>query len=463
MERVLPDSASILVTEDCNLACTYCFEHHKKNVMTKQVAEDSLRFLAKNAITNHNDHFHAMIFGGEPLLNIDVVEHIFKKGLEIAKEYNIRFSANIITNATVMNNRIYNVLREYRDKVNLNIQLSVDGVKEVHDEYRITKAGKGSFDMVIKNIPKFQKLYDNNPKDRRLSIHGCVNHKSLPRLFESYTFFKYYLGFKQIWFLAIAEEDWTKEDVKIYRQQCDKIYNDILLELNKTKNIIEADYYAPFDKWRYVDQGFALPCSAGRSYVTITANGEIYPCHQIYFNDPNKTTKIGDIYNGIDEDKRRMFLEYDNSDFKGCIGCKNNNCYRCLAANWMVNGSIFSSIKNLHCAMTSVEYEYQKKLKEKLIEMGLFQDRHPVQLKKQDLPDCLCNLREGDIPIINNQENCQSGNNPANPNCMCDSRTTSEIKEKQVNDVDIIAEALELVINKLVDIENKIDNLGKSK
>lgn len=449
--NILPDSASILVTENCNLRCTYCFEHHNDAKMSEEVAEQALYFLAHNAVKNNNDTFHAMIFGGEPLLNIDIIEYIFKRGLEIADELHVRFTSNIITNATVMNDHIFSVLKKYRDLVDLNIQLSVDGIQEVQDRYRVTINGKGSFHMVEKNIPRFQEIYDNNPDDRRLSIHGCVNHDTLPQLYNGYRFFKDILHFKQIWFLAIAEEDWTDDDVILYREECQKIYNDIIHDIRQQNNISIADYYAPFDKYRFCGQPMSLPCSAGRNYVTITAAGEIYPCHQIYFNDPDKTTKIGDIWNGVDDDKRRIFLEYSCDDISPCNQCNNTNCYRCLAANWMINGSILSPITGKHCAMAAIENEFQNKLKEEIEIMSLF---------SQTSTDCLCNMRDGNIPVMYNQDHCQSGNNPDNPDCLCDVRTVNQTQEPKEN---IIYDALELIIQQLEDLRQSVEELKRMK
>lgn len=460
--NLLPNSASILVTENCNLACKYCFEHHNMNIMTKETVMKALEYLCNNAVQCGDEEFHAMIFGGEPLLNIEAIECLLEEGYRLGKEKGVRFSANMVTNATIMNDHIFNVLRKWRDLVNLNIQLSVDGIPSVHDAYRITKSGQGSWKLVEKNIPIFQKLYDNNPLDRRLSIHGCVNHKTLPYLYDSYKFFRDNLGFNQVWFLAIAEENWTNEDIEIYKEQNTLIYNDIVERLRNSKKLIEADYYAPFDKWRHIDSPRALPCSAGRKYVTITANGSIYPCHQIYFNDPHHTTKIGDIFTGIDEELRKMFVEYDEGDIYGCQGCPNNNCYRCLAANWMVNGAIFSTIRNKHCAMTAVEHIFQRKLKEEVEKLGLFNNHNVVKEETDNnLPDCLCNTREGNYPIIHNQENCQSGNNPDNPDCLCDVRVLNEEErtsspETHEEKIDVIMDALELILLKLQEIDKKI-------
>lgn len=451
----LPTSASLLLTEDCNLACTYCFEKHNKNKMSNKVAEKSIDWLSDNAIKSQLDGFSVLLFGGEPLLNIDTIERTLEYGVQIAARKRLNFTASMVTNATVMNDRIYSVLEKYRDKVNLNIQLSVDGIPEVQDRYRITKAGNGSFDMVKKNIPIFQKLYGNTPDDRRLSIHGCVNKETLPDLYKSYSFFRKELNFKQIWFLPIAEENWDENDVKIYREENQKIYDDYIAELEESKDISDSRNYAPFSRYECLAQRSPVPCGAGRNFVTITASGELYPCHQIYFNDPQKDTCIGSIFGDIDEDKRRIFTDYDESDI-GCGNCENTQCYRCLAANWVHNGNLFSQIRGVYCQFSSVDFYFQNLLKKAVEDMGL-QRSHACNC---NTADCLCNCREGattdGCDVVFDQNNCRSGNNPDNPGCLCDAAKSTEAP----NDFEeTVTNVLQFMMERMERIENKIDML----
>ena len=150
----LPTSASFLVTENCNLRCKYCFEKHNTNIMSEEVAYAALEMLSDNAVKEHEREFHAMLFGGEPLLNIELIDKIFHKGEELAKQKNLRFTTSIITNATIFNEEVESVLKWHKDSSNLTIQLSIDGDEETQNEYRVTADGHGSFNLVDKNIPK---------------------------------------------------------------------------------------------------------------------------------------------------------------------------------------------------------------------------------------------------------------------------------------------------------------------
>jgi len=455
MARILATSASLILTENCNLACTYCFEKHHNKYMDEATVVRTLDWLSNNALETGEGEFSIILFGGEPLLNFKCVKKAILYGEKMAQIKNLRFTVSLITNATVMTDEIRDFLKEHRDAVDLRIQLSVDGTPEVQNEYRITKAGKGSFDMVAKNIPVFKEIYDNNPDDKRLSIHGCVNKKTLPKLSESFIFFHDILNFKQIWFLAISEENWDKEDAKIYDQECAKIFAICKKDVEASGDIEDTFNYAPFDRYHSLGCGRNLPCSAGRNFVSIATDGGIYPCHQIYFHDEYNDTLLGNVMEPevpVDTCKQRIFLKYEESDL-GCGDCKNDACYRCLAANWVHNGAMFSQIKGNYCLMSSVENKYQKimaKLAEKYQpeedeecscggecscennKEHSCDDNHECECKgechkNKDSITCLCNLREGisnnGCDIVKNQDYCQSGNNPENIDCLCDMRT----------------------------------------
>ena len=454
MKYELPTAASLILTENCNLACTYCFEKHHNKYMSNETIVRALDWLSNNALAMRTKEFSVTLFGGEPLLNFEGVKKAITYGEYIANVKNLRFRASIITNATVMTPEIQQFLKEHRDLVDLNIQLSVDGTPEVQNEYRITKAGKGSFDMVAKNIPIFKEIYDNNPNDKRLSIHGCINKRTLPKLSESFEFFHDILNFRRIWFLAISEENWDDEDIKIYDKECAKIFKTCKKDIEESKDINETLNYAPFDRYESLGCSRALPCGAGKNFASIATDGGIYPCHQIYFHDEYNDTLLGNVNDPevpIDIDKQMIFLRYEESDM-GCGNCKNTSCYRCLAANWIHNGAMFSQIKGMYCKMSSIERKYQEKMAELAEkykpeenkecscndecncekEKHSYDENHEHKCngtchKDKDNVTCLCNLREGTAnngcDIVKNQDFCQSGNNPENIDCLCDMRT----------------------------------------
>lgn len=404
-KRLLPNVASFLVSEDCNLACTYCFElEGRENCnkhMTKEVARKGVEYLCENAIANGDNNFGAMLFGGEPLLKPDIVEEILKHGVELAEKNNITFTANMVTNATILTDKIKYILSKYMHSAQLNVQLSVDGVKDIHDKCRVTKNGKGSFDMVAKNIEGWKELFSDNI--HALSIHGCSNEETIPRLFENYKFFREEWGVPRLWFIPINSDNYTKEHVKIYEEQLNLIADYTLKKAKEEGSIQEVLNYAPIDRCMNPDVRPSAPCGAGKNFVSITANGEIYPCHSFYYNDPEKSTKIGDVWKGIEEPKRKIFVDYGNEDMscdKDCPGCEAYHCYRCIADNWVENGSIFSQITGFKCEMSNVERKVQLRVKGELIKMGLLNNNSN-----------------------NNSMDNMPGNNPDNPACLCDART----------------------------------------
>ncbi|WP_313757082.1 radical SAM protein [Tissierella sp.] len=442
----LPTSASFLVTEDCNLRCIYCFEKHNKNKMTKEVARKGLEYLCQNALKNGDDGFHAMIFGGEPLLMPDIVEEILSYGLELAKRAGIYFTASMVTNATILTTDIKRILNTYKNKVNLSVQLSIDGIKKVHDQYRITRDGKPTFDIIEKNIPEWKALFADNMD--RLSVHGCSNHDTLPYLYENYIFFRQEWDIPRIWFMPIHTEKWTEKDINIYEDQLSRIAEYILEHCKNDNKIDEVLNYAPIDKCLRKDMFSNAPCGAGKHFITITATGELFPCHHLYFNDLKKRSKIGDLDIGIDEAKRRIWVDYDNSDLscnKLDPKCDAYQCYRCIAEAYVQNGSILSIVDcgGPRCKMSKIERKIQLRIRKELNKMGLLNSNMEI--------------------------NCVKGNNSDNPDCLCDSRGISNNPSKksyrasktevnicncESNDyTEIFATALKILIDKV----DKID------
>ncbi|WP_446897408.1 radical SAM protein [Clostridium sp. LBM24168] len=487
MNEILPTACSLLLTEQCNLRCKYCFEHHKDRWMNKTIAENSINWLFENAKKANKKTVNVTMFGGEPMLNWEVMQFAFQMGYEKAQKTGIAFSAGIITNATVMSEDIFNMLKKYRDKVKLNVQLSIDGIPEVQDMYRVDIHGNPTWDKVKKNIPIWKKLFEDCAD--RLNVHGCINHKTIKYLYQNYKFFHDTWGFKKIWYIPVAEEQWTNEDVEIYKNQIDKIYKDVInivkknkenlklinnklndilnkhnytnlkdsfIKSNLTNALNEIYNYAPLDRcFNYCQPMNSKTCGAGVNYVTITADGEVYPCHQIYFNDPNKETLLGNIFTGIDDMKRKIFLEYDaKEDFEGCKDCNHNNCYRCLAANYVFTGSMFSQIKNKYCKMMKVDQYYQKKLREDLVNMGLLAKKNcnPDSIDIGNNSDCLCDCRGSNECNQHNSDGTQYCD--VVENIFDTNREQSSINMEE--SLNIIASGIEQTLNKIDNLEDLI-------
>lgn len=365
-------SASLLVTEQCNLRCTYCFEEHKNKFMTIETAEKTLDFLFEGAKHLKNP-VGITFFGGEPLLNPDVVCYIIREGYNKSKELGIGISFSFITNCTLLPKEVADTIKEYLPLAEFDIQLSIDGTPDIQDEYRIKADGTGSWDMVERTLPLWKEVVKGY--EHILHVHGCLNKRTLPYYFESYKFFKYDLNLPRIWFLPICEEEWTEKDVVIYKEQCELIYEDIIRDVNFSADFKAIDDVAPFGKALQPACGSLAkkPCSAGEMYCSITADGDVYPCHQFYFSTHGEQTLLGDVWNGVDLSKSRIFREYDGSDLNCDKSCDHGDCYRCIAVNWEMNQSIIAQKQGYYCALMKVDQHYQNILREKVKNMALLE------------------------------------------------------------------------------------------
>lgn len=439
---VLPTSCSILTTEECDLRCTYCFEHHKNNWMDDNTAKKAVDWLFQNANITRVKSVDMTMFGGEPLLNWKVMRTIFEQGCKRSEEMGIQFTCAIITNCTIMNDELFELLKLYRDKVSLTVQLSIDGIPEIQNMYRVTKDGGPSWQMVEKVVPYFKEIFKECPE--RLYIHGCLNKKSLPYAYESYKFFRDELGIPRVWFLPVAEEAWDIEDAKIYKEQLEKIYIDIIDIAKKENDVNRLHDYTPLDRLINGCQQSPKTCGAGINYVSINTAGDIYPCHQFYFNDNNdKETIIGNLDIGIDELSRKIFMDYDaRYEMVGCKDCDHSGCYRCIAANYVNNGYMLYQTRDFYCEMMKMDKIYQVKMKEVAEKMLTNKN---INKEKECQGECqTCNQHTSSI---------------ANG---CDIvSSTPQQQSQELNIPDIIAtfsDAMGIIINKLKDIEDIVSN-----
>ena len=141
-------NSTVLLTWACNLKCVYCFEGEKTDVqsMSKEQANRYIEFIIKLATIKKAENVMINLFGGEPLVNIEIGFYILEKIMTYCNENAIYFSSSIITNGTLINEAILDKLLSFNCK---SIQITLDGIKEIHDSRRIDKQGKGSFDKII--------------------------------------------------------------------------------------------------------------------------------------------------------------------------------------------------------------------------------------------------------------------------------------------------------------------------
>ena len=401
------NSYSVLVTENCNLACTYCYEvnssGHKNRVMSVETAEAVVAFAVSEWAVDKKGDVVFSVFGGEPTLNVAAIEALLsasRRAMEVNSGLHITFG--MITNSTVMNERLYDVFRYYNGMFN-SVQLSIDGPARVQDACRVQKDGSGSFALVEKNIPFWKALFGE-----RLNIHGVLNSQTMGSLFESFLFFREGWAVPKLWFLPAKDASFSPEDVAVYDRELGKIYDWVMSRVRATKRLDEVNNYAPLDRsLRPVNARPGKPCGAGASYCSITSSGEIFPCHHFYFVDGKKETRLGDIFSGYNPGKKLIWDSYDALDMRGCEGCDHAHCYRCVAENYEHFGTPFSQLKGLHCEFMRVDKKYQDMIRKEVQGMGLLKENCGGDNGACEgyVRDCVGKV--GDCPVVVSVADCK--------------------------------------------------------
>lgn len=194
-----------------------------------------------------------------------------------------------------------------------------------------------------------------------INVHGCINKRTLPKLYDNFIHFIDTFGIDNTWFLPIAEEEWDAEDVKLYKEQTGKIVDYIIKKAVETNNPSYLTRHAPYDRNINSSCGISRkPCGAGDTYCSITSKGLIYPCHQFYFADFHNELCIGDVFTKeVNNNLNRFFLEYDGSDLNCNKKCEVKNCFRCIAANFNHNKSCILQTQKYYCNLMYIDLENQ--------------------------------------------------------------------------------------------------------
>jgi len=293
------DSASPLasiclnISHNCNLRCAYCFANRDgynqdRQLMSQEIAEKSIDFLIANS--KDQKDLEVSFFGGEPLMNIPVMLHTVQYAEEQAGKHGKFIRFHITTNGTLLTQEIINYLKEK----NFSIILSLDGPKEVQDSMRCFSDGKGSYDVVVKNL---KSLLSEENAFRALTVRSTFTKKNL--CIEDLMMHLADIGCHNISvepaFVTAEGLDITSDDVSKLLHHYDILADQYLNELVKGRN------FSFFHLKQMMDQAHRrtprlTQCGASVGYVAIGADGKIYPCHKFV---GHSNYLMGDIYNGI--------------------------------------------------------------------------------------------------------------------------------------------------------------------
>lgn len=345
------------VSHDCNLRCKYCFASQgdfkgERSLMSLEVGKRALEFLIKNSGNRRN--LEVDFFGGEPLMNFDVVKELVYYGRELEKNNNKHFRFTITTNGVLLDDDKIDFINGHMD----NVVLSLDGRKSVNDNMRKTVNDQGSYDIITS---KFKALIDRR-KDKDYYVRGTFTSYNLD--FSQDALHLYNEGFKKISIEPVV----TSPDVDYALRE--EHIEDILNEYEKfSKDYIEIKKmdkeFLFFHFMIDLNQGPCLAkrsigCGAGSEYMAVTPTGELYPCHQFVGNEK---FKLGDVFNGVNKvDIRDEFKKANVYNKSEC-----NNCWAkfycsggCHANNYNMNNDIMKPYivgcemekKRIECAIS---------------------------------------------------------------------------------------------------------------
>ena len=281
------------VAHTCNLNCAYCFAsqgnyHGDRALMSLDVAKRSLDFLIENSGTRHN--LEVDFFGGEPLMNWDMIKELVAYARQREKETGKRFRFTLTTNGVLVDDDVI----EFSNREMSNVVLSLDGRKEIHDRYRVDYAGNGSWEKIV---PKFQKFVEARG-GKNYYMRGTFTHANPDFLKDIQQMLD--LGFTELSMepVVCAADDpsaLTAEDLPIVLDQYEKLA-ELMLERHKSGN--------PFTFYHYMIDLKGGPCiykrvsgcGSGTEYMAVTPWGDLYPCHQFVGDE---AFKLGDIWQGV--------------------------------------------------------------------------------------------------------------------------------------------------------------------
>ncbi|MBE6632549.1 MAG: thioether cross-link-forming SCIFF peptide maturase, partial [Ruminococcaceae bacterium] len=318
------------IAHSCNLNCAYCFAsqgkyHGERALMSFEVGRQALDFLIANSGSRRN--LEVDFFGGEPLMNFDVVKQLVEYARSVEKEHEKNFRFTLTTNGLLIDDDVI----DFANREMSNVVLSLDGRKEIHDRYRVDYSGNGSWDRIV---PKFQKLVDARG-GKNYYMRGTFTHANPDFLEDIKQMLG--LGFNELSMEPVVcasgdPSELTEEDLPIILEQYEKLAE---LMIKKEKE------GRPFTFYHYMIDLTGGPCiykrisgcGSGTEYMAVTPQGELYPCHQFVGEE---RFKLGDVWNGVSNTEIQK-------EFASCNVYAHPECRDCWARLYCSGGCAANS------------------------------------------------------------------------------------------------------------------------
>ena len=325
------------VAHTCNLNCSYCFAsqgkyHGERAIMSFDVGKRALDFLVENSGDRRN--LEVDFFGGEPLMNLQIVKDLVAYARSIEKDAGKNFRFTLTTNGVLLDDEV----TDFCNREMHNVVLSLDGRKEVNDRFRVDVAGNGSYDRIV---PNFQRFVAKRG-DKSYYMRGTYTHYNTD--FTNDLFHMADLGFTELSMepVVCAPGDpcaLTEEDFPVLCEQYEILAKDMLRRWREGKPITFYHYMVDLKHGPCIYKR-VTGCGSGTEYMAVTPWGELFPCHQ-FVGDPKYS--LGNIWDGVTntavQGEFRACNAYSRPDCKDCwarLYCSGG----CAANSYHATGSI---------------------------------------------------------------------------------------------------------------------------
>ena len=318
------------VAHTCNLNCAYCFAsqgkyHGERALMSFEVGKRALDFLIENSGTRHN--LEVDFFGGEPLMNWDVVKELVSYARVQEKIHNKNFRFTLTTNGVLVDDEVI----DFCNKEMSNVVLSLDGRQEVHDRLRVDYMGRGSYDLIV---PKFQEFVKKRG-GKNYYMRGTFTHNNID--FTNDIFHMADLGFTELSMepVVCSPEDasaLTEEDLPVLFDQYEILAKEMIKRKKEGRPFTFYHYMLDLTHGPCIYKRIS-GCGSGTEYMAVTPTGDLYPCHQ--FVGDNKYL-LGNIWDGVTN------KEVQN-EFKLCNAYARPECNDCWAKLYCSGGCAANS------------------------------------------------------------------------------------------------------------------------
>ncbi len=344
------------IAHDCNLACKYCFAeegeyHGRRALMSYEVGKKALDFLVKNSGNRVN--LEVDFFGGEPLMNWQVVKDLVAYGRSLEEPFHKKFRFTLTTNGVLLNDEVL----EFVNREMSNVVLSIDGRKEIHDLMRPFRKGQGSYDLIV---PKFQKVA-NSRNQMNYYVRGTFTRNNLD--FSRDVMHLADLGFQQISVepvVAQPTDDYAlrEEDIPVLLEEYDRLAVELLKRKKEGRGVNFFHFMIDLEGGPCVAKRLS-GCGSGTEYLAVTPWGDLYPCHQF-------VGKEEFLMGNVDEGITRTDIR---DEFKTCNVYAKEKCKNCFAKFYCSGGCAANSY-NFHEHINDT-YDLGCELQRKRIECAI--------------------------------------------------------------------------------------------